>query len=53
MCVLIVSVLDWTADLSSFIEENHEYKIESRKVQHMQQSRPGAPSQDLMSYWGG
>ena len=36
----------------SFIEENHEHKLESRKAQHGQPSRPGAPSQDLMSYWG-
>ncbi|CAF9906341.1 decapping endonuclease targeting mRNA [Imshaugia aleurites] len=37
---------------SIFIEENHEHKLESRKQQHAQPSRPGAPSQDLMSYWG-
>ncbi|KAL9129859.1 MAG: hypothetical protein Q9217_001814 [Psora testacea] len=38
--------------LSGFMEENHEHKLESRKAQYLQQSRPGAPSQDLMSYWG-
>ena len=36
----------------SFIEENHKHKLESRKQQHAQPSRPGAPSQDLMSFWG-
>ncbi|KAM0793828.1 RAI1 like PD-XK nuclease-domain-containing protein [Usnea florida] len=36
----------------SFIEENHEHKLELRKQQHAQPSRPGAPSQDLMSFWG-
>ncbi|KAL8700190.1 MAG: hypothetical protein Q9201_005586 [Fulgogasparrea decipioides] len=35
-----------------FIEENHAHKVESRKAQHQQTSQPGAPSQDLMSYWG-
>lgn len=40
------------ADLASFIEENYEHKIESRKAQKSQPSRPGAPSQDMMSYWG-
>ncbi|KAL8972837.1 MAG: hypothetical protein Q9183_000312 [Haloplaca sp. 2 TL-2023] len=35
-----------------FIEEDHIHKIESRKHQHQQPSYPGAPSQDLMSYWG-
>ena len=38
--------------MCSFIEENHQHKLESRKAQHGQPSRPGAPSQDLMSYWG-
>ncbi|KAL2039183.1 hypothetical protein N7G274_008232 [Stereocaulon virgatum] len=37
---------------SIFIEENHEHKIESKKAQQDQPSRPGAPSQDLMAYWG-
>lgn len=37
---------------SIFIEENHEHKLESRKQQHAQPSRRGAPSQDLMSFWG-
>ena len=36
----------------SFIEENHQYKLKSRKQQHAQPSRSGAPSQDLMSFWG-
>ena len=38
--------------MRSFIEENHEHKLESRKAQHGQFTRSGAPSQDLMSYWG-
>ncbi|KAI4186031.1 MAG: hypothetical protein LQ348_004280 [Seirophora lacunosa] len=36
----------------SFIEEHHAHKLESRQAQHIQVSRPGAASQDLMSYWG-
>ena len=40
------------ANFASFIEENHKYKIESKKAQQNQPSRPGAPSQDLMAYWG-
>ena len=36
----------------SFIEENHAYKLESRRQQHNQPSQPGGPSQDMMSYWG-
>ncbi|MCJ1227752.1 decapping endonuclease targeting mRNA [Toensbergia leucococca] len=35
-----------------FIEENHEHKLEQKKAQHSQPSQPGAPSQNLMSYWG-
>ncbi|MCJ1322973.1 decapping endonuclease targeting mRNA [Xylographa vitiligo] len=35
-----------------FIEENREHKLEQRRYQHNQPSQPGAPSQDLMSYWG-
>ncbi|KAL8694532.1 MAG: hypothetical protein Q9218_000863 [Villophora microphyllina] len=37
---------------NGFIEENNAYKLESRRSQHQQPSQPGAPSQDLMSYWG-
>ena len=40
------------ANILSFIEENHEHRLESKKAQHNQPSRPGAPSQDLMAYWG-
>ena len=36
----------------SFLEESHEYKLESRSRQNKQPSKPGMPSQDLMSYWG-
>jgi len=35
-----------------FIEENHEYKLQQRQSQYNQPSQPGAPSQDLMSFWG-
>ncbi|KAL9047640.1 MAG: hypothetical protein Q9206_006596 [Seirophora lacunosa] len=37
---------------NGFIEEHHAHKLESRQAQHIQVSRPGAASQDLMSYWG-
>lgn len=36
----------------SFIEENHGHKLESKRQQYAQPMRPGAPSQDLMSFWG-
>ena len=35
-----------------FIEENHEKKVSSRKEQYSAATRPGAMSQDLMSFWG-
>lgn len=37
---------------SRFIEENHEFKLESHKAQHSEPPNLGAPSQDLMTYWG-
>jgi len=37
---------------NSFIEENHEHKIQSREIQSQQGSQPGRPSQDMMSFWG-
>ncbi|KAK6584385.1 hypothetical protein PZA11_002609 [Diplocarpon coronariae] len=37
---------------SSFIEENHEYKRQSQARQRRQQTNPGRPSQDMMSFWG-
>ena len=37
---------------SIFLEENHLNKLSSREEQNSQQTRPGAPSQDMMSYWG-
>jgi len=37
---------------SIFLEEDHGNKLESREEQHSQRTRPGAPSQDVMSYWG-
>jgi hypothetical protein len=40
------------ADRGSFLEENHEYKIESQARQSQQAPQPGRPSQDLMSFWG-
>ncbi|MCJ1353086.1 MAG: decapping endonuclease targeting mRNA [Icmadophila ericetorum] len=43
-----VGIID---QISSFIEENHAYKLQQRKEQHMQPSF-GGYSQDLMSYWG-
>jgi hypothetical protein len=38
--------------MHSFIEENHATKLSSREQQNQQPMHPGAPSQDLMSYWG-
>ena len=35
-----------------FIEENHGKKIASRQEQYTSAARPGAMSQDLMSFWG-
>ncbi|KAL8869619.1 MAG: hypothetical protein Q9174_004138 [Haloplaca sp. 1 TL-2023] len=35
-----------------FIEEDHVHKLESKEHQHQQLSYAGAPSQDLMSFWG-
>ena len=35
-----------------FIEENHGKKISSREQQYSSVGRPGAMSQDLMSFWG-
>ncbi|PBP17596.1 RAI1-like protein [Diplocarpon rosae] len=35
-----------------FIEENHEYKRQSQARQSRQQTNPGRPSQDMMSFWG-
>jgi RAT1-interacting protein len=35
-----------------FIEENHDYKLKSKQVQNSRPSWPGAPSQELMQYWG-
>ena len=37
---------------SIFVEENHSSKLSSREEQNTRPSRPGAASQDLMSYWG-
>jgi hypothetical protein len=46
------SLIIYTVDFLSFIEENHEYKLQQRQSQYNQPSQPGAPSQDLMSFWG-
>ncbi|EXJ93135.1 hypothetical protein A1O3_01692 [Capronia epimyces CBS 606.96] len=35
-----------------FIEENHSKKVASREHQFSEVARPGAMSQDLMSFWG-
>lgn len=37
---------------SSFIEEDHGFKLETCKSQHSEPPKLGAPSQDLMTYWG-
>lgn len=41
------------ADIHSFIEEDHEYKVKSRARQDARQRpQPGRPSGDAMSFWG-
>jgi len=35
-----------------YIEENHKKKLDSREGENSQHRRPGAASQDMMSYWG-
>jgi len=35
-----------------FIEENHNAKVADQEQQRRQRPRPGAASQDMMSYWG-
>ncbi|PBP16752.1 hypothetical protein BUE80_DR012588 [Diplocarpon rosae] len=40
------------SDRDGFIEENHEYKLQSQARQSRQQTNPGRPSQDMMSFWG-
>ncbi|KAK4962260.1 decapping endonuclease targeting mRNA [Elasticomyces elasticus] len=35
-----------------YIEENHDYKLEDKQRQFAQKTKPGMPSQQLMSYWG-
>jgi RAT1-interacting protein len=37
---------------SIFLEENHGTKLKSKEEQRSQQTQLGAPSQDVMSYWG-
>ncbi|PGH13175.1 hypothetical protein AJ80_06421 [Polytolypa hystricis UAMH7299] len=37
---------------SIFIEEEKEYKLAQKRLQHGQRSAPGAPSQDMMAFWG-
>lgn len=34
------------------MEEHHAHKLQSRTAQHSQTMSSGAPSQDMMSYWG-
>lgn len=46
-----ISSRRWT-DRSSFIEENHDYKLARQAQQSRQVSPQGGPSQDMMSYWG-
>ncbi|KIW27477.1 hypothetical protein, variant [Cladophialophora immunda] len=48
---------DWEMNVTLFqgtifIEENHTKKISSRGEQYSSAGRPGAMSQDLMSFWG-
>jgi RAT1-interacting protein len=48
---------DWEMNVTLFqgtlfIEENHGKKIASRQEQYSSGARPGAMSQDLMSFWG-
>lgn len=40
------------ADIFRFLEEDRKAKLATRHEQMSQPSRPGMPSQDLMSYWG-
>jgi RAT1-interacting protein len=42
----------YLANSSSFIEENHEYKLKSQARQSQQVPQRGRPSQDMMSFWG-
>lgn len=36
----------------SYIEENHAFKLAQWQAQRSQPAKKGAPSQDLMSFWG-
>lgn len=48
-----LSFSEHEADSYSFIEEDHQYKVNSRARQDArQQPRPGRPSGDAMSFWG-
>lgn len=41
------------ADLYSFVEEDHQYKVMTRARQDARQRpQPGRPSGDAMSFWG-
>ncbi|TQS34305.1 hypothetical protein Golomagni_05319, partial [Golovinomyces magnicellulatus] len=40
------------SEVHSFIEENHEYKLQSHKTQMEQTPLSGRPSQEMMRYWG-
>lgn len=35
-----------------FIEENHDFKLQSRAEQSKQRMPVGMPSQEMMSFWG-
>ncbi|KGQ01670.1 hypothetical protein PAAG_11663 [Paracoccidioides lutzii Pb01] len=37
---------------SIFIEENNAYKLSQKESQRNQRMPPGAPSQDMMAFWG-
>lgn len=41
------------ANLHSFVEEDHQYKVVTRARQDARQRpQPGRPSGDAMSFWG-
>ncbi|KAJ5099159.1 hypothetical protein N7532_006160 [Penicillium argentinense] len=54
-CMILLSLLRFKPDLLtyySFIEENNSFKNEEKERQFAEPPRPGAPSQELMCYWG-
>ncbi|PGH14419.1 protein rai1 [Helicocarpus griseus UAMH5409] len=46
-------IVTWRGMMTKvFIEENNAYKIAQKESQRNQRMAPGAPSQDMMAYWG-